>query len=58
MHLGWQAGEGGMNEGVPADLLHTEASCTETGLYTSFKTSPSPMTLVFNYSSFKITITM
>lgn len=55
LHLGWQAGEGGMKRLFP-QTSSTLKFPAQTGLYTNFKTSPSPVTLLFNYSSFKITI--
>lgn len=55
LHLGWQAGEGGMKRLFPQTSSTLKFSA-QAGLYTNFKTSPSSMTLLFNYSSFKITL--
>lgn len=55
LHLGWQAGKGGMERLFP-QTNSTLKFPAHTGLYTKSKTSPSTMTLLFNYGSFKITI--
>lgn len=54
LHQSWQSGAGG----IKSLSLQTcsWSFCTQTGLCINIKTTPSPLTPVFNYSSFKVTI--